>query len=38
VNNDGGHLHGVEFQLLEEMDNIFLHGFVYEQLQKQSAE
>jgi len=38
MNNDGGHLHGVEFQLLEEMDNIFLHGFVYEQLQKQSAE
>ncbi|HWS02665.1 MAG TPA: flagellar brake protein [Gammaproteobacteria bacterium] len=38
VNNDGNHLHGVEFQLLEEMDNIFLHGFVYEQLQKQSAE
>ncbi|MBI5041542.1 MAG: flagellar brake protein [Gammaproteobacteria bacterium] len=33
-----GFLHGVEFQLLEEMDNILLHGFVYEQLQKQSAE
>lgn len=25
--------YGVEFQLLEEMDNILLHGFVYEQLQ-----
>lgn len=35
VNSDGGHLHGIEFQLLEEMDNILLHGFVYEQLQKQ---
>lgn len=34
VNSDGRHLHGVEFQLLEEMDNILLHGFVYEQLQK----
>lgn len=34
----GGFMHGVEFQLLEEMDNILLHGFVYEQLQKQSAE
>lgn len=34
VNNDGKYLHGVEFQLLEEMDNILLHGFVYEQLQK----
>lgn len=30
--------HGVEFQLLEEMDNILLHGFVYEQLQKQGTE
>ena len=30
--------HGVEFQLLEEMDNILLHGFVYEQLQKQGPE
>lgn len=34
MNNDGRHLHGVEFQLLEEMDNILLHGYVYEQLQK----
>lgn len=30
--------HGVEFQLLEEMDNILLHGFVYEQLQRQGVE
>ncbi|HEY9198080.1 MAG TPA: flagellar brake protein [Gammaproteobacteria bacterium] len=30
--------HGVEFQLLEEMDSILLHGFVYEQLQKQGPE
>lgn len=30
--------HGVEFQLLEEMDNILLHGFVYEQLQKQGPD
>lgn len=30
--------HGVEFQLLEEMDNILLHGFVYEQLIKSGAE
>lgn len=30
--------HGVEFQLLEEMDSILLHGFVYEQLQKQGQE
>ncbi|MBI5461610.1 MAG: flagellar brake protein [Gammaproteobacteria bacterium] len=37
-NPDVGFLHGVEFQLLEEMDNILLHGFVYEQLQKQSME
>ena len=32
-----GYLFGVEFQLLEEMDNILLHGFVYEQLQMQGA-
>lgn len=30
--------HGVEFQLLEEMDNILLHGFVYEQLIKLGPE
>jgi len=30
------HQYGVEFQLLEEMDSIILHGFVYEQIQKQS--
>lgn len=30
--------HGVEFQLLEEMDNILLHGFVYEQLIKHGPE
>lgn len=30
--------HGVEFQLLEEMDNILLHGFVYEQLIKSGPE
>lgn len=29
--------YGIEFQLMEEMDNILLHGFVYEQLQRHAG-
>lgn len=30
------YMHGVEYQLLEQMDSILLHGYVYEQLQARS--
>lgn len=35
---EAGYQYGVEFQLLEEMDNILLHGYVYEQLQYQGPD
>lgn len=35
---EAAYQYGVEFQLLEEMDNILLHGYVYEQLQNQGPD